>query len=154
MPIHRLNEPPDAAGRLSWTSPATPTAKWTSSSICKDIKEALEVHELIPGEPYYLGFLLMGAYQDTMGDLHNLFGRVHEAEVILDTEGRTEIVNIRHGDRAVDTLAGFGYARSELVESITRGFARGSSGARSAREEAAGLLEDYRDRLEHYTYLD
>src|SRR5207244_12699648 len=47
---------------------------------------ALEVHRLVEGEPYYLGFFLMGAYQDILGDIHNLFGRVTEVHVYADAE--------------------------------------------------------------------
>ena len=52
----------------------------------QDVKETLPLHRIRPGEPYYLGFFLMGAYQDIMGDLHNLFGRVNEVHVFLDED--------------------------------------------------------------------
>jgi arginine decarboxylase-like protein len=89
-----------------------------------------------------------------MGDLHNLFGRVHEADVALRDDGTTEVLAVRPGERAIDTLAGFGYSKGELVESISSGLRERVEQGELSQEEALGLLEDYRDRLGHYTYLD
>jgi arginine decarboxylase len=120
----------------------------------KDIKEALEVHDMVPGEPYYLAFLLVGAYQDTMGDMHNLFGRVHEAEVILDPMGTTLIRDTRRGEPAGETLACFGYHEGALVETVTAALRDRVNRGEVSQEDADGLLDDYRQRLTHYTYLD
>jgi arginine decarboxylase len=120
MPIHRLNEQPTRRATLVDIT-CDSDGEVDKFVDLKDIKDALEVHELIPGEPYYLAFLLIGGYQDTMGDLHNLFGRVHEADVALRDDGTTEVLAVRPGDRAIDTLAGFGYKKGELVESISSG---------------------------------
>jgi arginine decarboxylase len=107
-----------------------------------------------PGEPYYLAFLLVGAYQDTMGDMHNLFGRVHEAEVILDPMGTPLIRDTRRGEPARDTLACFGYDEGELIETVTGALRERVNRGEMEREDADGLLDDYRQRLTHYTYLD
>jgi arginine decarboxylase len=153
LPIHRLNE--------------TPTRKATLGDITcdsdgdvekfvdlKDIKDALEVHELREGEPYYLAFALVGAYQDTMGDMHNLFGRVHEAQVILGPKGVPVISNVRKGEPAGETLACFGYDVAELVEAVRAQLRERTNRGEMSIEAAETFLETYRARLGQYTYLD
>ena len=120
----------------------------------KDIKDALEVHELREGEPYYLAFALVGAYQDTMGDMHNLFGRVHEAQVILGPKGVPVISDVRKGEPSGETLACFGYDPAELIESVRAQLAERSRRGDLTGEEADVILESYRSRLAQYTYLD
>jgi arginine decarboxylase len=120
----------------------------------RDIKEALEVHDLIPDQPYYLAFLLVGGYQDTMGDMHNLFGRVNEAEVSTDTGGETVIRNVLRGDDAAEALSYFGYGRDEMIAKIDAGLSERVRRDQLNADEARDLLDDYRERLGHYTYLD
>jgi len=98
--------------------------------------------------------LLIGAYQDTMGDMHNLFGRVHEAEVMRDSLGRTRTRRVVAGERARDTLGQLDYDAEELVDKIRHELAERVESGSMAAEEADSLLEDYRTRLERYTYLD
>ena len=152
VPVHRLNERPTRRAKLV---DITCDSDGTVDKFIdlKDIKEALEVHALVPGEPYYLAFVLVGAYQDTMGDMHNLFGRVHEAEVILDPRGATVIRNVRRGENAGDTLRCFGFHDDELVESIEAKLREQVNDGGLDRGDAAELLEDYRLRLRRYTYL-
>ncbi|MCX7018024.1 MAG: biosynthetic arginine decarboxylase [Candidatus Sumerlaeota bacterium] len=85
MPIHRLNEPPIIQGTLADIT-CDSDGKVSKFTDLKDVRQALPMHVLRPGEPYYLGFFMTGAYQDIMGDLHNLFGRVNEAHVFLDPD--------------------------------------------------------------------
>jgi arginine decarboxylase len=95
----------------------------------------------------------VGAYQDTMGDLHNLFGRVHEAEVRLDSRGEAVLDSVRRGECASQVLPYFGFEEDELARSIDAGLRERVESGRLDREEAAGLLDDYRTRLKRYTYL-
>jgi arginine decarboxylase len=153
LPIHRLNE--------------TPTRKATLADITcdsdgevekfvdlKDIKDALEVHELREGEPYYLAFALVGAYQDTMGDMHNLFGRVHEAEVILGPKGAPVVTDVRRGEPAADTLACFGYDAAEMAEAVRAQLRERTNRGEISQEDADAFIENYKQRLAQYTYLD
>jgi arginine decarboxylase len=153
IPIHRLDEPPTRKVTLV---DITCDSDGTVDKFVdlKDVKEALEVHPLIPGQPYYLAFLLIGAYQDTMGDMHNLFGRVHEAEAVLDAEGGVVIRNEQYGDRASDTLRTVGYLEQELVERVDAELHKRTERGQLGREEAVCLLKDYRERLCRYPYLD
>ncbi len=90
VPVQRLREKPDH--RVTLVDITCDSDGEIDKFVdLKDIKEALEVHHLDSEEPYYLAGLLLGAYQDTMGDLHNLFGSVNEAHVLVDDEGRVHI---------------------------------------------------------------
>src|SRR5207253_3139052 len=85
MPIHRLTTPPDRNGTI------VDITCDSDGRVCKfvdlqDVKETLPLHRIHPGEIYYLGLFMVGAYQDIMGDLHNLFGRVTEVHVFLDPD--------------------------------------------------------------------
>ena len=152
LPVHRLNERPTRRAQLV---DITCDSDGTVDKFVdlKDIKGALEVHELVPGEPYYLAFVLVGAYQDTMGDLHNLFGRVHEAEVFLDPSGKTLIHNIRRGENAREALALFGFHQDELVAGIEAGLKRRVTAGELGDDQAQELLASYKAGLERYTYL-
>lgn len=153
VPIHRLNESPTRKATLVDIT-CDSDGEVGKFVDLKDIKHALEVHEVQPGTPYYLAFQLIGAYQETMGDMHNLFGGVHQAEVLLGLDGRAELHVVRAGDPASVTLDCFGYSGEALVDSV-----RSQLDARVARNEldtaeAAERLEVYRGQLRGYTYLD
>jgi len=153
IPVHRLHELPTRRATLVDIT-CDSDGNVEKFVDLKDIKEALEIHDLRPGEPYYLAFLLVGAYQDTMGDLHNLFGRVHEADVLLDPKGKTMIRDVRRGDRACDTLRAYGYHEDDLVARVESVLREKVKRAEIDQQEADELVADYRQRLTHYTYLD
>lgn len=153
IPVHRLNEAPTR--RASLVDITCDSDGQVEKFVdLKDIKDALEVHDLRPGDAYYLAFVLVGAYQDTMGDMHNLFGRVHEATVVLDPRGKAVIGNVRRGEPARETLACFAYEEQDLVDAVAAGLRDRVQRGEIDREDADALLDDYRQRLGHYTYLD
>jgi arginine decarboxylase len=153
IPVHRLNEPPTR--KVTLVDITCDSDGMIDKFVdLKDIKDAIEVHDLRPGEPYYLAFVLVGAYQDTMGDMHNLFGRVHEAEVILDQRGKAMVRDVRRGEPARDTMACFGYDEAELVEKVSTNLRERVHRGEISREDADELVESYRHRLAQYTYLD
>jgi arginine decarboxylase len=153
MPIHRLNQPPTRKATLVDITCDSDGGVEKFVDL-KDLKGALEVHELIPGRPYYLAFLLIGAYQDTIGDLHNLFGRANEAEIVLDESGNPVVRRTIAGESAAETLASLGYRREDLLDSIHGGLQRKVDAGELSDGDARGLLDDYRQRLSRYTYLD
>ncbi len=153
LPIHRLDEAPRRKATLVDIT-CDSDGEVEKFVDLKDIKESLEVHQLIPDETYYLGFVLVGAYQDTMGDLHNLLGRVHEAEVVLDPRGETVVRNVRRGEQAIEALNYFGYDADELSRNVEAGLRQQVAGGRIADAQATRLIADYRRRLADYTYLD
>ncbi len=153
IPIHRLNEEPRRRATLADIT-CDSDGEIEKFVDLKDIKSALEVHELLPDQPYYIGVALIGAYQDTMGDMHNLFGRVHEADVVLEAGGATAIGGVWRGETASDTIRSFGYEPEQLVETMRDALKRRVAAGGLTADEADGLLEDYRRRLSGYTYLD
>ncbi len=153
IPVHRLHEPPTRRATLVDIT-CDSDGNVEKFVDLKDIKEALEIHDLHRGEPYYLAFLLVGAYQDTMGDLHNLFGRVNEADVLIDPRAKTMIRDVRRGDRAADTLRSYGYHEDDLVARVEAVLREKVKRAEMGQQEADALVDDYRQRLTHYTYLD
>jgi arginine decarboxylase len=122
----------------------------------KDIKDALEVHSLPRGPsetPYYLAFLLIGAYQDVMGDMHNLFGTPNEAHVIVDSEGREVVRTVRRGNTIRHTLESFGFDAEVLAERMGSLLRSRTARSEVSAEEARELLEEYRSHFDDYTYL-
>ena len=87
LPIHRLHERPTELGTLADIT-CDSDGKIEKFIDLRDIKETLPLHALRDGEPYYIGVCLMGAYQDVLGDLHNLFGEAHEVLVTVDEQGK------------------------------------------------------------------
>src|SRR5256886_6397139 len=85
MPIYRLTTPPDRNGMIVDIT-CDSDGKISKFIDLQDVKETLPLHRISPGEMYYIGVFMVGAYQDIMGDLHNLFGRVTEVHVFLDPD--------------------------------------------------------------------
>jgi arginine decarboxylase len=85
VPIHRLNVRPQLESTLVDIT-CDSDGKVSKFIDLNDVRETLPLHEIRDGEPYYLGIFLTGAYQDIMGDIHNLFGRVNEVHVFLDPD--------------------------------------------------------------------
>ncbi|HET6630460.1 MAG TPA: biosynthetic arginine decarboxylase [Woeseiaceae bacterium] len=115
MPLHRLHERPGRRALLvDLTCDSDGKVSHYVSS--RDDKSFLELHPLEPGQPYYLGFFLMGAYQDIMGDAHNLFGRVSEAHVYGDgeEEGNFWIEKVIAGIEVQEILAQVQYFPNDL----------------------------------------
>ncbi len=115
MPLHRLDERPGRRALLvDLTCDSDGKVSHYVSS--REDRSFLELHSLEPGKPYYLGFFLMGAYQDIMGDAHNLFGRVSEAHVYGDgeEEGNFWIEKVIPGIEVQEILAQVQYFPNDL----------------------------------------
>lgn len=121
----------------------------------QDVKDTLPVHQLTPGEPYLVGFYLMGAYQDIMGDLHNLFGRVNEAHVFLDEDEESGwyIEETLEGSTIGEVLKMVQWDQSELMRQMKTQVDAAIKGDRLKPNEAMRLLASYEKALKGYTYL-
>ena len=153
MPIHRLNECPTERGVLCDATCDSDGAvdKFVDA---KNVKESLELHALRPGEPYYLAFLLLGAYQETLGDLHNLFGVVTEAHVTVGEDGQTLIEEVTRGDAVREVLEYSDYDTDELRESITRRLSERKELGLISDDDEHEVLATFSRVLDDYTYLE
>jgi arginine decarboxylase len=126
----------------------------------RDVRDTLPLHPLIMNgngapEPYYIGFFLMGAYQDIMGDLHNLFGRVNEVHVFLDPDEPAGyyVEEIIEGTTIVQALDSVQYDEKELKRQMKAQVDEAIKSDRMKPSEAMRLLDDYERGLKEYTYL-
>ena len=106
------------------------------------------------GEPYYLGVFLVGAYQEILGDLHNLFGDTNTVHVSLDQEDDYRIEDVVNGDTVTDVLRYVRYNRDDLVARVRRAAEAALRAKRITLEESGTLLRRYEEGLSGYTYLE
>jgi arginine decarboxylase len=159
MPITRLDERPTHEATLVDIT-CDSDGQVNKFIDFRDVRDTLPLHQLnINGdgqlEPYRLGFFLMGAYQDIMGDLHNLFGRVNEVHVFLepDEPAGYYIEEIIEGNTIVQTLAAVQYDENELKRQMKAQMDEAIKSDRMKPSEAMRLLDDYERGLKAYTYL-
>ena len=153
LPIHRLNEYPTEYGILIDLT-CDSDGKIDSFVDVKDIKEILELHPTTNGGPYYIGICLLGAYQDVMGDYHNLFGWVNEAHVVIDDQDRYHIQKLVPGGTVADMVSTAGYTREELQERFRARLREAQQSGRLPEEQARSLMEAYKARAGDSTYLN
>lgn len=155
MPIHRLDEVPRRRGILVDLTCDSDGKVNTFVSPHGD-KRYLELHDVRPGAPYYLGAFLMGAYQDIMGDMHNLFGRVTEAHVYADEEepGNFYIEEMLRGATIEEQLALVQYYPNDLERRMGDLIQKEVKGGRLRPKEGVKLLNQYRQMFQQYTYLE
>jgi len=116
-------------------------------------KDTLEVHNLREGEPYFLGFFLVGAYQEILGDMHNLFGDTNVVHVDVDVQGRPRLVNVQRGDQVKEVLAYVEYFEEDLLRSLRRHVEDALDAGRMSLDESARFFARYEAGLHGYTYL-
>jgi arginine decarboxylase len=159
MPVARLNERPTREATLVDIT-CDSDGQVNKFIDLRDVRDTLPLHPLNTNgngmqEPYYLGFFLMGAYQDIMGDLHNLFGRVNEVHVFLepDEPAGYYIEEIIEGATIVQSLADVQYDENELKRRMQAQMHEAIKSDRMKPNEAMRLLDDYERGLKAYTYL-
>jgi len=159
MPVSRLNEPPTREATLVDIT-CDSDGQINKFIDLRDVRDTLPLHPLrtngngLP-EPYYLGFFLLGAYQDIMGDLHNLFGRVNEVHVFLDPDEPAGyyVEEIIEGTTIVQALASVQYDENELKRQMKAQVDAAIKSDRMKPSEAMRLLDEYERGLKEYTYL-
>jgi len=154
MPIHKLDNPPDRNGTLVDIT-CDSDGKVNKFIDLQDVKETLPLHRITNGEPYYLGFFLLGAYQDIMGDLHNLFGRVNEVHIFLDEDEDSGwyIEEVIQGSTVISVLSMTQWDQNELVRLVKSQVDAAIKSDRLKPNEAMRILNDYERGLSGYTYL-
>ncbi len=151
MPIHRLGEEPTRRGILADLT-CDSDGKIDQFIDLKDVKHVLELHALKPKEPYYLGLFLGGAYQEIMGNLHNLFGDTNAVHIKLTPKGY-KIEHVVKGDTMQEVVGYVQYDVEDLVESIRQKAEQALLENRIEISEAQRLLQNYERSLSQYTYL-
>jgi arginine decarboxylase len=153
MPIHRLGERPTRTGVLADIT-CDSDGKIDHFVSLRDVKRTLELHELRAAEKYYLAVFLVGAYQETLGDLHNLFGDTHVVHVRLHDEGGWWIEEIVKGDTANRVLEYMEYDVAELYPALARDCERAIRDGRMTLAESQALKRFYESELDGYAYLE
>jgi arginine decarboxylase len=153
MPIHRLDERPTRTAVLADIT-CDSDGKIDHFVSLRDVKRTLELHELRPEEKYYLAAFLVGAYQETLGDLHNLFGDTHVVHVRLHDEGGWWIEEIVKGDTANKVLEYMEYDVAELYPALARDCERAIRDGRMTLAESQAIKRFYENELNGYAYLE
>ncbi|BCZ87580.1 biosynthetic arginine decarboxylase [Thermus thermophilus] len=148
VPLSRLLEPPTRRATLVDIS-CDSDGKIDRFIDLHDVRQTLPVHPVRPGEPYYLGVFLVGAYQDVLGSNHNLFGQVGEAHVRVEEEGFA-IERFVGGETAERVIEKMGFTARELMLGVERLVRR----SRLSPAEKGVFLERYARELQGYTYLE
>jgi arginine decarboxylase len=161
MPIHRLDEEPTCRGTLADLT-CDSDGKIDQFIDLRDVKSVMELHPLREEtqkianspvkEPYYLGLFLAGAYQEVMGNLHNLFGDTNAVHIQLTPRGY-EIEQVVKGDTVKEVLGYVQYDVEDMVESIRRRTEKALQENHITLKEAQRLLQNYERSLGSYTYL-
>ncbi len=151
VPIHRLGERPTVQATLCDVT-CDSDGEIDRFVDLRDVRTSLPMHEL-NGEPYYVGVLLIGAYQDVLGDYHNLFGRVDEARVTLTKKGAARISRARRGDNAEDVIQLFGHDTADMRQSLKKQVDVAVEKKQISATKGKRLLAEYNAALEDYTYL-
>src|SRR6516162_222255 len=152
MPIHHLNRAPThhaVLGDITCDS----DGKIDSFIDRRDVKKTLPLHT-VNGDPYYLGVFLVGAYQEILGDLHNLFGDTHAVHVSLDDQGNAALDAVIKGDTVREVLDYVEFDPETLVRKLRQDVELAVRDGRLTYEESGRLLEFYEDGLQGYTYLE
>jgi arginine decarboxylase len=153
MPIHRLAERPTRNAVLADIT-CDSDGKIDHFVSMRDVKRTLELHDLQPGEEYYLGAFLVGAYQETLGDLHNLFGDTHVVHIRLHDEGGWWIEEVVKGDTANKVLEYMEYDVEELYPALARDCERAVRDGRMTIAESQAVKRFYEAELNGYSYLE
>jgi arginine decarboxylase len=153
MPIHRLDEQPSRKAVLADIT-CDSDGKIDRFVSLRDVKRTLDLHDLNSGEDYFLAAFLVGAYQETLGDLHNLFGDTHVVHIRLHEEGGWSIEEIVKGDTANKVLEYMEYDVAELYPALARDCERAVRDGKMSLAESQSIKRFYENELDGYAYLE
>ena len=153
MPIHRLEECPQRRAVLADIT-CDSDGKIDRFVSHREVKRTLELHDYRAGEEYYLAAFLVGAYQETLGDLHNLFGDTHVVHIRLADDGTWCIDEVVMGDTANRVLEYMEYDVAELYPALARDCERAIRDGRMTVAESQALKRFYEGELNGYAYLE
>ena len=152
-PIHRLREQPTRKATLADIT-CDSDGKVDQFIDLHDVKNTIDLHEFRQKEPYYLGVFLVGAYQEALGDLHNLFGDTNTVHVSITGRNKYRIDKTIEGDKVRDVLSYMQYQKRDLMNAIRRTVEESIEERRISIKESARIKKFLEDGLEGYTYLE
>lgn len=152
MPLHRHREEPVRRGVLADLT-CDSDGKIEQFIDLRNSKSTLELHPFQEDAPYYLGFFLIGAYQEILGDMHNLFGDTNIVHVDVDESGRPKLTHVLRGDRVKEVLSYVRYFEGDVLRDLRRHVEAALDKGTMTYEESAAFLRRYEAALNGYTYL-
>jgi arginine decarboxylase len=153
MPIHRLTEAPTRRAVLGDIT-CDSDGKVDQFIDLRDVQSTLELHPVADGEPYYIGTFLLGAYQEILGDLHNLFGDTNAVHVHLEPDGTPNVDTVIKGDTVAEVLHYVQYSAEILLNRVRKDVERAVRAGKLSVAESRAFLGFYEDGLAGYTYLE
>jgi arginine decarboxylase len=150
MPIDRLNKAPNRRAVLADLT-CDSDGKMDEFIDLRDVKHFLDLHAL-NGEPYYIASFLVGAYQEILGDMHNLFGDTDAVHIRLDGDDY-RVEHVVEGDSVSEVLAYVQYSKEDLVSRVRRAVEAAVRDKRLTSAESGRFMKRYEEALEGYTYL-
>ena len=151
MPIHRLDEEPTVRARLADLT-CDSDGMVDHFIDVEEVQRSLAVHPLIEGERYLLAMFLGGAYQEILGDLHNLFGDTNAVHVRLEEYGYS-VTNVIKGDAIGEVFGYLQYDPESMIEQVRRQAERALNAGRMTLEQLRAFMHHYEESLRGYTYL-
>jgi arginine decarboxylase len=153
MPIHRLDEMP-ARNAILADLTCDCDGKIDRFIDKQGVRRALRLHEIRRDEDYYLGVFLVGAYQETLGDLHNLFGDTNVVNVAINSDGSFEFAREFHGDSIADVLSYVEYEPKQLQENFRLVAEKAVRNGKISVAQRSRIVQAFRDSLHGYTYFE
>ncbi len=147
-PLARLDEPPNRKARLHDLT-CDSDGQIDEYAVSGSINEYLPLHELKSGEEYLLGFFLVGAYQEVLGDIHNLFGDTHAVNVVVDENGRLQFTEIEIGDCVDELLSSLHLDGQQILAQCLDRLKM----SRVSENDQDEIIKEINDALFGYTYL-
>jgi arginine decarboxylase len=152
MPIHRLHERPTRRAILADLT-CDSDGKVDRFIDLRDVKSVLEVHPVQQGKPYYIAMFLLGAYQEILGDLHNLFGDTNAVHLSMDQDHGYRVERVIEGDTVSEVLTYVQYEKQDLIRRIRSRLEIAVRAGRINVKESGLLMKRYEEGLSGYTYL-
>ena len=153
VPIHRLKERPSRKATLADIT-CDSDGKIDQFIDLRDVRNTIDLHPLKASQPYYLGVFLVGAYQEVLGDLHNLFGDTHTVHVSVTGKNGYHIDKIVGGDTVRDVLSYMQYQKRDILTQYRRAVEESIEGGRISIKESARIQKFLEEGIDGYTYLE
>ena len=153
MPIQRLDEEPTVETTIQDVT-CDSDGKIALFIRGGDVSHTLPLHKLKKNEPYYIAVYLVGAYQEILGDLHNLFGDTNAVHIVCDEQGGYEIEKVIDGESVEDVLDYVSFSDKALVRNMENWVTRSVKEGKISLQEGKEFLNIYRSGLYGYTYLE